>query len=1111
MAKHAANRLARETSPYLLQHANNPVDWYAWGPEALERAKQEDKPIFLSIGYSACHWCHVMERESFEDEAVAAALNDGFVSIKVDREERPDLDALYMTATVAMSGGGGWPMSVFLAPDGRPFFAGTYFPKTSRYGKPGFLDVLGRIRQLWKTEREGLLSQADELVSAVAAESASDPPRAIDAGVEADAAAQLLKTFDAEWGGFGGAPKFPAPGSISLLLRHFRRTADERALEAALTTLDRMARGGIYDHVGGGFARYSTDERWHVPHFEKMLYDNAQLARVYVEAWQVTGEPRFAAVARDTLDYVLREMVGEHGAYFSATDADSEGIEGKFFVWDKDELERLLPPEQAEAIIAAYDVRPRGNWEGHNVLWMPLSLEDVAAELGVSRRVLDERLSLARTALYDARKRRVPPLCDDKVLVSWNALMIGAMAFAGRALREPRYIASAERAAAMIQGTMWKEGRLLRTYREGRAHIDGFLEDHAFLADALVDLYEATGARAHLDEALRIAERAAVDFTDDDGDAFTTTARHHEALVVRTREATDNATPSANAVLARALARLGGHLDRGDLRATATRALRAHGRAIAKAPRAFATSLDAMSRLIEPPIEIALVGTPGASDLEAIEAIVGRSFLPNAILATIDPGSPSPLPLASGKVALDGKATAYVCRAFACQAPVTSPGELAAELAHAGIRARAERARALDVERIAGGATAEATARLAGERADAPLGSLLGARVHRAGVLVASYSEGEIVPLVEGAVQRGRNLIAFDAQRASALGDALGPLVRAGKIAREALFLVGIVPSAASEAEGVELARRMLADSGLERVDALVVPWAPPGDAVTRALDAISALGLATHTGVAVESLDLATAEALRALPASIALVAAPLNLLEGDASLAAQLGRAFLALRPLDARANIAGGARGLSLADSVGVDDLPDAPAFASALAALAQLESEYRKTVAVHLRVQGDTQLDPNELLLWSEELRRAEQAIDDLGEAEAFVAQSVSPALRAQFAALAGLGGPLGPVVASLRDRYLEALDRALKALAREVVGRQATLTQTLAHAVGADPETLAAVGLGAVLGVSGVTAALVTCRTPAHVEASERLAPVVASAFERARTAFTSKS
>jgi uncharacterized protein YyaL (SSP411 family) len=674
------NRLARETSPYLLQHAENPVDWYPWGPEALERAEREDKPIFLSIGYAACHWCHVMERESFENEAVAALLNRDFVSIKVDREERPDLDEVYMAATTALSGSGGWPMSVFLAPDRRPFFAGTYFPPVDRYGRPGFATVLQRLAELWRTDRPGLMEQANQLVAHVRANFESAEPAAVRGELIAAAVRDHARAFDPQWGGFGKAPKFPPCAGLALLLRHHRKSGDADALSMVTTTLDRMKDGGIYDHLAGGFARYSTDERWLVPHFEKMLYDNAELSHVYLDAFQVTADDEYRRVASETLDYVIREMQGADGGYFSATDADSEGEEGKFFVWTHDELRALLEPEAADHFSFFYDVSPEGNWEGKNVLHRRRTVPEGARVLGVAPEALEQSLATSRATLYLARKERVPPLLDDKVITAWNGLMIAAMAKGKRVLGEPRYLESAERAARFALTTLRRpDGGLFRTARRGRAHIPAYLEDYAYLADALVSLYEAGGSAEFLREAATLVERLIRDFGDADG-AFFATAKDHELLVARPREGHDGAIPNANAVAARVLGRLGRHLERPELTSRARAAIEAHGALVARAPRAFATSLAVIDFLEANPAELVIVGAPGAPDRIALELAVARHYLPNHLIGHADPNHPSDLPLLAGKTLVGGRAALYVCENFACQAPLTDPAAVDAAL-----------------------------------------------------------------------------------------------------------------------------------------------------------------------------------------------------------------------------------------------------------------------------------------------------------------------------------------------------------------------------------------------------------------------------------------------
>ncbi len=705
------NRLASETSPYLLQHAHNPVAWYPWGPEALARAAAENKPILLSIGYAACHWCHVMERESFENEAIAAQMNDSFVCIKVDREERPDLDEIYMAATVALSGSGGWPMTVFLTPEQKPFFAGTYFPPVDKYGRPGFPTLLRNITDLWQSDRQTLLEQAAELSEHIAEQARVAAPLAVGREALQSAARQLHGSYDARHGGFGKAPKFPPSAALSLLLRHHRNAPDASLLEMITGTLDGMKNGGMYDHLGGGFARYSTDERWLVPHFEKMLYDNAQLASVYLDAYQVTHDPEYARVARETLDYVIREMQEPNGAYFSATDADSEGVEGKFFVWALDEVLEILGPEAGEHFAAYYDVTPKGNWEEQNVLNAPRPMARVAEELGLPEPVLRAELERSRKQLYQARKLRVPPLLDDKILSSWNGLMLSAMAAGYRVLGHRHYLDSAERAASSLLARMARpDGGLFHTARGARAHVPGFLEDYAFLCDGLIALYEAGGSARYLREAERLAQRLLVDFDDDESGAFFNTAKDSETLIARPREGYDNALPSANAVAARALAKLASHLDRGEYRERAARALRAYGKLLERSPRSFATSLGVVDFLLQSPVEIVLAGVPGEAGYEALRKALGERYLPNAIFAHVDPTRPAAeaeaLPLSQGKALVAGKAALYVCRNFTCAAPIIAAEDLDRALAEA---VPAKAALSIAPSALVGRASAEGT------------------------------------------------------------------------------------------------------------------------------------------------------------------------------------------------------------------------------------------------------------------------------------------------------------------------------------------------------------------------------------------------------------------
>ncbi len=683
----AENRLARETSPYLLQHARNPVDWYAWGAEALERARREDRPILLSVGYAACHWCHVMEKESFENEAIAQQMNDSFICIKVDREERPDIDDIYMSATVAMSGSGGWPMTVFLTPEQQPFFAGTYFPPIDRFGRPGFRTVLQKLADLWQNERQAVLGQAKELTEHVRKLSGPGPSGGLQLNSQKSAVQQLAQSYDTRYGGFGKAPKFPPAQSLELFSRYARRTGDRDALSMLKGTLDGMKAGGMYDQLGGGFARYSTDERWHVPHFEKMLYDNAQLAKAYTEAFQLTGDAEYARIATETLDYVMREMQSPDGGYYSATDADSEGIEGKFFVWEPHEIEELLGADDAERFCAYYDVTLQGNWEGLNVLRVLRPHEVVAAELGVSLAELTASLERAVPILYEARSQRVPPLLDDKVLVAWNGLMIDAFATAARVFPERGYAESATRAATFLLEKLTRpDGGLHRTYRAAKAHISGYLEDYAYFAQGLVSLYEAGGDERFLNEAARLAERLLNDFGDPEGGPFYQTAHDHEALITRVRDGHDGAIPNANAIAAHALARLARHLGRPEWEERAAQALRGYAQAVERLPRAFGSTLNALDFMTEASLELVLVGEPGTSGYDDLAAEIAKRYAPNRIEARIPPNHTSRLPLTEGKTLVDGKAALYVCRNFACSAPVTTPTAAEALLTISGDR-----------------------------------------------------------------------------------------------------------------------------------------------------------------------------------------------------------------------------------------------------------------------------------------------------------------------------------------------------------------------------------------------------------------------------------------
>ncbi len=712
------NRLTHETSPYLLQHALNPVDWYPWGPEALQASKANNRPILLSIGYSACHWCHVMERESFENNAIAALMNRHFICIKVDREERPDLDEIYMQATVTLNHGqGGWPMTVFLTPDQEPFFAGTYFPPDDRWGRPGFSSLLKKIAEAWEQDAAGLTSQARQLTERLKNELKAVSPVSVSVSLLDEAVTQFREDFDERHGGFGSAPKFPPSAGLSLLLRCYRRTGESRTLQMVTRTLDAMAAGGIYDHIGGGFARYSTDERWLVPHFEKMLYDNALLARTYLEAYQVTSQTSYRQVTTEVLEYILREMTDPAGGFYSATDADSEGVEGKFFVWTPTEIQAVLQnAEDTRRFCACYDITDPGNWEHRSIPNRLRPIEIVLKELNLTIDELHETINRVRPLLYRARQERVPPGLDDKIITAWNGMMISAMAEAGRVLGVDRYIDGAMKAADfLLLMHRTSEGMLLRTSRQGRAHLDGVLEDYAYLAEGLIDIYEASGQERYLTAALQLGERILDSFQDENQGGFFTTGKTHETLIIRAREGADGATPSGNAVAVSALARLSFHYDRQDLREAAIGGIRAYGRQMARYPRAFAKSLAAVDLLADGPIELAFVGAVNDPGLEALQLAVREVFLPHRVIASSDGTStPSGHPLLAGKGLVEGKAALYICRNFSCQRPLTDPLEVVEALLSASRRTdQTTQQTLLQGAVLPGSASPEGTARYA--------------------------------------------------------------------------------------------------------------------------------------------------------------------------------------------------------------------------------------------------------------------------------------------------------------------------------------------------------------------------------------------------------------
>jgi uncharacterized protein len=679
MSERPANHLAEATSPYLLQHAHNPVDWYPWSEEALRKARDEDKPILLSIGYAACHWCHVMERESFEDEATAKLMNDNFVSIKVDREERPDLDSIYMDAVQALTGRGGWPLTAFLAPDGTPFYAGTYFPNEARHGMPAFREVLTALASAWKEQRDDVLEQGKRVLQGIGQlAKTSAPDDALNEEVLSGALANVRRMYDAHWGGFGGAPKFPQAMTLEFLLKTAARD-DADARDMLTGTLDRMAAGGIHDQVGGGFHRYSVDERWHVPHFEKMLSDNAHLARLYLRAWQVTGDKRYAVVARGTLEYLLREMRHPRGGFFSSQDADSEGVEGKFFVWSYDELVQISD----ETVAMAFGAVPEGNWEGTNVLWHPFSTAAVATELGEDPADLEHRIEEAKRELFVRRERRVRPATDDKILASWNALAISALAEFGRAIDEPFFVqAAVETAEFVLENLRTDDGRLARSWRDGRAGVSAFAEDLALLADALLTLYETTFELRFFTAARELADDLLLRFRDRERGGFFSAAED-PALVVRPKDLFDNAVPSGNSAAAEMLLRFAALTGSNEYEDAALSALRLVANGARQAPTGFGQALSAIDRAVTASKEVAVVGPVDAPETRALVAEVWTRPGTNTVLAVADPGdaeATEAVELLRDRPMTDGRATAYVCERFVCKLPVSEPEALAEQL-----------------------------------------------------------------------------------------------------------------------------------------------------------------------------------------------------------------------------------------------------------------------------------------------------------------------------------------------------------------------------------------------------------------------------------------------
>jgi len=712
------NQLVHETSPYLLQHAHNPVNWRPWGTEALRLAREQNKPIFLSIGYAACHWCHVMEHESFEDEAVAALLNEHFVSVKVDREERPDLDEIYMNATILFTNGhGGWPMSVWLTPDGQPFYAGTYFSPVDAYGRPGFKTVLNHLAQLWKESGPELAADAGKVTKILAGMQAPSPAGILPPDILSEAARRMAGVFDARRGGVSSGPnKFPPSMAMDLLLREHRKSGDRYPLSMVEITLEAMSRGGIYDHLGGGIHRYSTDPQWLVPHFEKMLYDQALVSSIYLDGYAATARAEFAATARGIFDYVLRNLRSDAGGLYSTEDADSEGMEGKFYIWTLDEIEQILG-DDARLFAARYDVTEHGNWDhpgdAHvpagpkNILRIVRSIEDAAREARVKPdgpsgiNNVEQRLDAARRKLFAEREKRVHPGLDDKILAAWNGLMIASLAKGSAVLGEPRYYDAASHAAEFVLSRMQKDGRLLRSFRNGRAHLMAYLDDHAFLIDALLALYEASGLLRWLDEAARLMAIALEFYWDDEQGGFFFTASDHERLIIRSKLASDSAIPSGNSVMVMNLLRLGvllGRADFGkpdfgkpdfgkeDFRDKAGRTLALYGGNAAQSAFGHERMLAGLDAWHEGFQEIALVGDLQSPLAKQLLRVVHESYIPNKVVALLDPSWPDAaaiaarIPLLAGKQPVHGQPTAFVCRDYACQSPTSDPATLRQQL-----------------------------------------------------------------------------------------------------------------------------------------------------------------------------------------------------------------------------------------------------------------------------------------------------------------------------------------------------------------------------------------------------------------------------------------------
>ncbi len=679
MAPKHTNRLINETSPYLRQHAHNPVDWFAWGEDAFEKAQRENKPILLSIGYSACHWCHVMERESFENEKIAALMNQLFVNIKVDREERPDLDEIYMSAVQMLTGRGGWPMTMFLTPERKPFYGGTYFPPEDRGGMPGFPRILMGVNQAFRERPVDVEKSVTQILSALErmAESAQSD-KAFSPNAIAEGAENIAHAYDADNGGLGQAPKFPNAGVYELFLRHYHHSQSERYLEMVTHTLTKMAQGGIYDHVGGGFHRYSVDAKWLVPHFEKMLYDNAQLVRIYAQTYTITKNPLFLNVVNESCDYLMREMLQPEGGFYSTQDADSEGEEGKFFVWTAAEINRLIGEEAGEIFGRIYDVSEHGNFEEKNILHPILTVEQASKYFRKDPAEIESLIARAKKQLFVEREKRIKPFRDEKIITAWNGLMLCGLAEAIKVSPRAEFIEAAQRTITFTFAKMFRDGFLLHTYKDGQAKLLGYLDDYAFLAVGLLDIYQVLFDRSFLERAIELCEIMLREFWDENDGGFFYTGKSHEPLISRTKPIFDASVPSGNAMATQLLLRLHHITGKEEYRARAEKVLRAYYEAMESQPFGFAHLLCGLDFYLTKPKEIVVIGDPQNSHTRELLSEIHSLYLPNFTLQLAKPNESleKVSPLLQGKTAIDGKPTIYVCHNYTCSAPVTDWSEL---------------------------------------------------------------------------------------------------------------------------------------------------------------------------------------------------------------------------------------------------------------------------------------------------------------------------------------------------------------------------------------------------------------------------------------------------